>query len=167
MAGAPNWSLERDEASRLDSALRALLVDAEALHVLLVDRAGQLVARASTAADLDATTFASLAAADFAANEQVASLLGDGDFSSLSHQGHGRSVMLADVAGRAILAVVFDERVTLGLVRIRARRALPAIRALVAEALSRTGGASRALPDLGTGWADEAEVEIDRLFGIR
>ena len=167
MAGARSWSLGAEDAGRIDAALLSLAGDAGALNALLIDRNGQLVASAGRGAGLDATTFGSLAAADFAANEQLAALLGEREFSSLSHQGAARSVHLADVGRRAILALLFDDTVTLGLVRIRARRALPALAALVEEAFTRADTPAATLPDLGAGWADEAEGEIDRLFGIR
>jgi predicted regulator of Ras-like GTPase activity (Roadblock/LC7/MglB family) len=166
VAGSPSWSLGEHDVSRIAAALGALREESDALHTLLIDRTGQVVASAGLAPDFDATTFASLAAADFAANEQLAGLLGGGDFASLSHQGARSSTLLAEVGEHAILAVIFDARVTLGMVRIRVRRALPALRDLVADALGRVSpGGGR--PDLDAAWADEAEGEIDRLFGIR
>ena len=166
MAGSLSWSLGEHDASRIAASLAALLEESDALHALLLDRTGQIVASAGLTPDFDATTFASLAAADFAANEQLAGLLGGGDFASLSHQGARSSTLLAEVGGQAILAVVFDARVTLGMVRIRVRRALPALRELVSEVFGREAPAA-GRPDLDAGWADEAEGEIDRLFGIR
>ena len=166
MAGSLRWSLGERDASRIAGAVASLREESGALHTLLIDRTGQVVASAGLTPEFDATTFASLAAADFAANEQLAGLLGDGEFASLSHQGARSSTLLAEAGAHAILAVVFDERVTLGMVRIRVRRALPALRELVAAALDQAGqGDGR--PDLDAGWADEAEGEIDRLFGIR
>ena len=166
MRDARDWSLGEQDASRIGTALDALLREAGALHTLLIDRTGQLVSSAGLSPDFDATTFASLAAADFAANEQLAGLVGEGDFASLTHQGARSSALLADVGGRAILAVVFDGGVTLGMVRIRVRRALPELRGMVEQALSRPP-ADRRVPELGAGWSDEAEGEIDRLFGVR
>jgi len=66
------------------------------------------------------------------------------------------------VAGRAILAVAFGREVTLGMVRIKVRRALPALAAVFREVFARP--AARAQTRLAAGWAGEAEVEIDRLF---
>jgi predicted regulator of Ras-like GTPase activity (Roadblock/LC7/MglB family) len=65
--------------------------------------------------------FASLTAADFSANDQLARLIGERDFSTLFHQGEKESMFLADVARRLILVVLFDNRTTLGLVRLKLR----------------------------------------------
>jgi predicted regulator of Ras-like GTPase activity (Roadblock/LC7/MglB family) len=160
--GALSWSLEEADSHRVDALLGALLAETGAERALLIDRTGQLIADAGAAPALDPTTFASLAAADFAANEQIAALLGERDFSSLYHQGARSSLYLSGVAGRAILAVVFAREVTLGMVRIKVRRALPALAALFQEVFARPP--ARAQTRLAAGWAGEAELEIDRLF---
>ena len=63
-----------------------------------MDRTGQLVTTAGERPDFDSTAFASLAAADFSANDQLASMIGEQEFSSLFHQGEKESMYLADVA---------------------------------------------------------------------
>jgi predicted regulator of Ras-like GTPase activity (Roadblock/LC7/MglB family) len=160
--GALSWSLEEADSHRVDALLAELLAETGAERALLIDRTGQLIAAAGALAAIDPTAFASLAAADFAANEQLAALLGERDFSSLYHQGAHNSLYLSGVAGRAILAVVFGREVTLGMVRIKVRRALPALAAVFQEVFARP--APRAQTRLAAGWAGEAEVEIDRLF---
>jgi predicted regulator of Ras-like GTPase activity (Roadblock/LC7/MglB family) len=160
--GALSWSLEEADSHRVDTLLGALLAETGAERALLIDRTGQLIAAAGADAALDPTAFASLAAADFAANEQLASLLGERAFSSLYHQGTRSSLYLSAVAGRAILAVAFPRDVTLGMVRIKVRRALPALAALFQEVFARPP--AHVQTRLAAGWAGEAEVEIDRLF---
>jgi predicted regulator of Ras-like GTPase activity (Roadblock/LC7/MglB family) len=161
VGGALSWSFEERDASRVDALLRALLEDTGARHALLIDRTGQVLTLVGSTPDFDAAAFASLAAADFAANDQIASMLGESAFASLSHQGAAESVHLSGVAGRAILAVVFDHSVTLGLVRIRVKRAIPELTGLVEELHARPPAAPPAHFD---GWAAEAQVEVDRLF---
>ena len=69
----------------------------------------------------DATAFASLTAADFSANDQLARMLGESEFGALFHQGERESMYLADIARRVILVVLFDNRTTLGLVKLRVK----------------------------------------------
>jgi predicted regulator of Ras-like GTPase activity (Roadblock/LC7/MglB family) len=76
---------------------------------------------AGGAPEFDSTAFASLAAADFSANDQLASMIGEQEFSSLFHQGEKESMYLADVAKRVILVVLFDDRATLGMIRIKVK----------------------------------------------
>ena len=67
---------------------------------LLVDRNGQLVATVGETPQFDPTAFASLTAADFSANDQLAKMIGEAEFASLVHQGERESMFLADVAKR-------------------------------------------------------------------
>ena len=162
MLGALSWSFQEADSHRVDSLLEALLAESGAERALLIDRTGQLIATAGPMGALDPTAFASLAAADFAANEQLAGLAGAREFASLYHQGPRESLYLAGLAGRAILAVVFERGVTLGMVRIKVRRVIPALVALFEEVFARPR--ERSDSRLAGEWANEAEVEIDRLF---
>src|SRR5690606_24350537 len=132
--------------------------------VLLIDRNGQLVLRVGEDPGFDSTSFASLAAADFSANDQLASLMGEQDFSSLFHQGERESMYLADVGKRVILVALFGEGATLGMIRIKARTAVRELSGILAELLDRSASTA-GVAQLESAWLDEAETEIDRLFG--
>lgn len=122
--GAVRWTFTDDDAQAIDASLQRFLRESHARCALLVDRAGQLVATVGEAPQhggFDATAFASLTAADFSANDQLAKLIGERDFTTLFHQGERESMYLADVARRVILVVLFDTRTTLGLVRLKLR----------------------------------------------
>ena len=121
MHGALSWSFGEREAQRIHDILRELLRESGARSALLVDRTGQLVAQAGEAPTFDPTAFASLTAADFSANDQLARMLGEQEFGALFHQGERESMYLADVVRRVILVVLFDNRTTLGLVKLRVR----------------------------------------------
>jgi predicted regulator of Ras-like GTPase activity (Roadblock/LC7/MglB family) len=162
-SGATSWSLEDSDSRRIERLLHAFLLDSRARCALLVDRSGQLIVSVGERPEFDPTAFASLAAADFSANDQLASMLGEPDFSSLFHQGEKESMYLADVAKSVILVVLFDERATLGLIRIRVREVVRELSEVFRVLLHRDS--PRSLPRLERTWADEAELEIDRLFG--
>ncbi|HST63212.1 MAG TPA: roadblock/LC7 domain-containing protein, partial [Longimicrobium sp.] len=120
-AGASSWSFEERDFQRIDRILQAFLYDSGARCALMVDRAGQLVTTAGEKPEFDSVAFSSLAAADFSANDQHASMIGETEFSSLFHQGEKESMYLADVARRVILVVLFDNRTTLGMIRIKVK----------------------------------------------
>lgn len=156
------WSLQPDDARRMEEVLDTFLAGSRARYALLVDRNGQLVVAVGHQAGLDSTSFASLAAADFSANDQLASLLGEQEFSSLFHQGENESMYLADVERRLILVALFGPGATLGLIRLRARAAVKALGEVVTDLFERPA----AMPiQLEPTWLEEAESEIDRLFG--
>lgn len=160
---AASWTFEQQDFSRIDGLLRGFLRDSNARCALLVDRTGQLITQSGESPDFDATAFASLAAADFSANDQLASMIGENEFSSLFHQGEKESMFLADVARRVIFVALFDKRATLGLVRLKARGVVRELSEIFHEMFERSSAATQ--PRLETGFAAEAEDEIDRLFG--
>jgi predicted regulator of Ras-like GTPase activity (Roadblock/LC7/MglB family) len=141
--------------------LEKFLFDSNARCALLVDRSGQLVATVGEKPNFDPTAFATLTAADFSANDQLARLIGETDFNSLFHQGERESMYLADVARRVILVTLFDNRTTLGLVRLKMKETVADLTKLFHEVFSR-GGPGRVQQ---AGLLAGAEDEIDKLFG--
>src|SRR5207244_11926601 len=104
MAGAASWSFSESDFKQIQQHLQAFLGDANARCALLVDRAGQLVATVGDAPQFDSAAFASLTAADFSANDQLATMIGEQEFASFVQQGEKESRFLAD--GSAQLALV-------------------------------------------------------------
>ena len=159
MISASSWTFTPDDELALRRAMERLLQESGAHAALLVDRGGQLLVQAGDPPAFDVTTFATLTAADFSANDQLARLLGEEDFSSLFHQGERESMLVCDVARRAILVILFDARTTLGLVRLRLRPVVEDLARLVDAMASRAAAAGAAPPILAG-----ADDEIDRLF---
>jgi predicted regulator of Ras-like GTPase activity (Roadblock/LC7/MglB family) len=162
--GSSSWSLAEADFHRIDKMLQAFLYDSNARCALLVDRAGQLVTTSGEKPEFDSVAFASLAAADFSANDQLATMIGETEFSSLFHQGERESMYLADVARRVILVVLFDNRTTLGMIRIKVKGVVRELSEVFHEIFARSGTAQAAV-HMEAGFTDEAEDEIDRLFG--
>jgi predicted regulator of Ras-like GTPase activity (Roadblock/LC7/MglB family) len=105
------------------AVLRKLLADAYAKVVFLVDKNGSLLATAGETQDFDTTSLASLAAGNIAATGGLASLIGEKEFSILFHEGERDNMHISVVGNRLILVVIFDRRSSVGLVRLRVRRA--------------------------------------------
>ncbi|PYP42077.1 MAG: dynein regulation protein LC7 [Gemmatimonadetes bacterium] len=162
MSGASSWSFREEDATRIGALLNSLLREANARTALLVDRTGQMLATVGEEPRFDPVAFATLTAADFSANDQLARMLGENEFGALFHQGDRDSLYLADVARRVILVVLFDNRTTLGLVKLRVRGVVEALSALFTEMFAREAAGERRME---TGFVPEAEDEIDRLFG--
>ncbi|UCF19835.1 MAG: roadblock/LC7 domain-containing protein [Gemmatimonadota bacterium] len=159
--GAPSWSFGPADSKKIEEVLDTLLYESNARCALLVDRTGQLVVTVGEQPDFDSAAFASLTAADFSANDQLASLIGEEEFSSLFHQGRSESMYLADVGKRLILVVLFNKQTTLGLVRIKIRNAVSDLNKAFEEVFGRERGEARPLE---RDFVNEAEDEIDRLF---
>ena len=132
------------------------------LVALLVDRAGQMLVTAGEPPTFDPTAFASLTAGDFWANDQLARLLGEQEFGTLFHQGEKESLYLADIARRVILVVLFDNRTTLGLVKLRMKGAVQDLTTIFTAMFERAPGAPS---QVDSAFLGEAEDELDKLFG--
>ncbi len=96
------------------------LINAGVDTVLLIDEAGNVLTVCGQKADnLDTTSLAALAAANFGATSQIAKLIGEDDFSLLFHKGAKGSIHFARIVDDLILVSIFGENVSLGLVRLR------------------------------------------------
>ena len=157
-AGTATWSFTQDDFTAITESLRRFLGETKSLCALLVDRSGQLVTTVGDAPGLDATAFATLTAADYSANDQLAKLVGETDFSSLFHQGE-KSIYVADIARRLLLVTIFDSRTTVGLVRLRMKDEVEELTQLIDRVFSR--GRHDGAPEKLLKGADE---EIDKLF---
>ena len=114
--------LYQEEFQRLDSALKKLRQEANARAIFLIDKTGQQIAAAGELEQFDTTSLASLTAGNVAATDGLAKLIGEREFSVLFHEGKRDHIHISIVAKRAILLVIFDDRSSLGLVRLRVKR---------------------------------------------
>ena len=162
MPGASSWSFREEDFNAISGHMSALLRETNVKSLLLVDRTGQVVANVGEPPKFDPQAFASLTAADFSANDQLAKMIGEAEFASLVHQGEKESMYLADVAKRVILVVLFDQRTTLGLVKLKGKSAVELLNKVFEEMFNRVGAGPN---DKQKGILEGAEDEIDKLFG--
>jgi predicted regulator of Ras-like GTPase activity (Roadblock/LC7/MglB family) len=120
---AADFVLYEEEFKHLEEALRRLRQEANAKAVFLIDKNGQQIASAGEVEQFDTTSLASLTAGNVAATDGLAKLIGEREFSVLFHEGQQDHIHISIVAKRAILVVIFDDRSSLGLVRLRVKRA--------------------------------------------
>lgn len=102
--------------------LNRLLSRSGAATAILLDTSGNAVTYAGEDPDFDLSTFASLAAGNYLATHQMAVMLGEETMQWVVHQGRNGGVAMAPLHPLLVLAVVFDGRTTLGLVRHEMRR---------------------------------------------
>ena len=154
-----------EEFQKIRQTLQRLLLDANANLVFLVDKSGQQIAAVGDMKSLDATSLASLTAGNVAATDGLARLIGEKEFSILFHEGEKDSLHISIVARRVILVVLFDNRASLGLVRLRVRRATAELET-VFEEIARKGESGRLSPAeaLETPFFEITDEDIDRLF---
>ena len=152
---------EEDHKQILEVAER-LADDANAKAIFLVDKNGQLVAEAGELSGIDTTSLASLVAGNIAASGGLAKLIGEDEFPVHFHQGERDSVHVTLVAQRIILVVIFDERSSLGLVRLRVKKANNKLSEIFDKVFKRV---ESDLDDgAGSPFAEISDDEIDNLF---
>jgi predicted regulator of Ras-like GTPase activity (Roadblock/LC7/MglB family) len=120
---APDIVMYEEEFNQIKQVISKLRVDANAKVVFLVDKNGQQIAAHGDIENLDTTSLASLTAGNVAATDGLARLIGEKEFSILFHEGEKDNIHISIVAQRVILVVIFDERSSLGLVRLRVKKA--------------------------------------------
>jgi predicted regulator of Ras-like GTPase activity (Roadblock/LC7/MglB family) len=110
--------------------------------------------------DLDTTSLASLAAGNVAATGGMARLIGEKEFPTLSHEGERESIHIC-IIGRVLLVVVFDDRSSLGLVKLRVKQASRDLSSLFDE-LERLNAERRDREE--SLFAEITDDDIDSLF---
>ena len=159
-----NWKVFEEDYWAINTILQELLKNSNATSVLLLDKTGQLISSLGNPPQFDMHGFASLCAADFEANAQLAVLIGEKDFSTLYHQGSNESMYLARVEQSIILVILFDKRTTLGLVRLRAKKAVDNLETVIRRLYGKLEYENEENSEFNEEFVQQAELEIDSLF---
>ena len=159
-----DWTIYEEDYWAINSVLKELLQNSNSQSVLLIDKTGQMIASVGIEPEFDLMSFASLCAADFEANAQLAKLIGEKDFSTLYHQGSDESMYLAKVAQHIILVVLFNKKTTLGLVRLRVKKAVEGLNTILDRLFDKLEYENEELKEFDEEFTDELNKEIDALF---
>ena len=142
-----------------------LVKDSNAKGVFVVDRNGQLISEAGELRGIDTTSLASLTAGSVAATGGLAKIVGEEEFPVHFHQGQRDNLHITLIAGRIILVVVFDDRSSLGLVRLRVKKAGAQL-GKVFEEIQKKSEQTQAGGGASTPFAEITDEDIDNLFSV-
>jgi predicted regulator of Ras-like GTPase activity (Roadblock/LC7/MglB family) len=129
--------IHETDAVRIDAVLGRFLADSGCAAALLIDRSGQPLAETGVVRTLDTGSIGALAGGAFSATAALARLLGESEFSVLFHEGARESMHVSTVDEGTILLAIFDERTTVGMVRLFAREASTSIGGILEETRKR------------------------------
>jgi predicted regulator of Ras-like GTPase activity (Roadblock/LC7/MglB family) len=163
MSLTPQLVLFEEDHKRILDVAERLVQEANAKAVFLVDKNGQLVAEAGELRGIDTTSLASLVAGNIAATGGLAKVIGEEEFPVHFHQGERDNVHISIVAQRIILVVVFDERSSLGLVRLRVKKSTARL-AQIFEQMFKKAEAELSDDGPGSPFAEITDDDIDNLF---
>jgi len=152
-----------EDYRRVLTGIQRLVRDANAKGVFVVDKNGQLIAEAGEVRGIDTTSLASLTAGSIAATGGLAKLIGEEDFPVHFHQGAKDNLHVTLVGRRVILVVIFDDRSSLGLVRLRVKKAGAEL-ARIFEDIQKKAEADHAAGGAGSPFAEITDDDIDNLF---
>ena len=152
--------LYEEDIKRIETLLSKLIKGAEAKCALLVDKDGHLITRQGFTHSLDTTALGALLAGSFASTKEIAKLVGEPEFSVLFHQGKKDHIHMSIVGERSILVVIFDDRTTIGMVRLYAKESTLELCKIFEDVNNKQEGESGVDGD----FADVAGDRLDDIF---
>ena len=164
MAG-PQLVMYPEEQAQIGTVCGRLCKDANAKAVLLIGKDGQEIATAGETGHLDITSLSSLTAGNVAATGGIAKLIAEKEFTGQFHEGERTNVHISIVAQRAILVVLFDERSSLGLVRLRVKKSAETLGHIFDQLLQKVETEKGSGKGGDSPFAEITDEDIDKLFG--
>ena len=164
MAGS-DLVMYEEEYRLIDAELQRLQNQSNAKVVFLVDKNGQLIASVGETRGIDTTSLASLTAGNIAATGGIAKLLGEKEFSILFHEGERDNIHISIIGQRVILVVIFDQRSSLGLVRLRVKKSSEILTGIFVTITEKTEKDKAKGQALSSPFAEITDEDIDNLFG--
>ena len=152
-----------EDHRRVLAVIQRLVREANAKGIFVVDKNGQLIAEAGEIRGIDTTSLASLTAGSIAATGGLAKIIGEEEFPVHFHQGQRDNLHVTLVGRRVILVVIFDDRSSLGLVRLRVKKASVEL-ARVFEEIQKQAERDTASGN-SSPFAEITDDDIDNLFG--
>jgi len=143
----PPRVLTHADRAKLDKLLADYVKMVQANYVVLAGTDGQFITKQGESGEVDMETVAALAAGAYMVSWQMSRALGKDDFGVVYHEGRRTALQLSQVDDRTVLAVIFDDRATLGMVRLYAKTLTKQLQATLQEsARAPRSGDSASLP---------------------
>jgi predicted regulator of Ras-like GTPase activity (Roadblock/LC7/MglB family) len=122
-----NFILTAESIRKLDEVLKAELLDAGAMHVLVVEDCGNVIIERGALPFHDILPLAALAAANFGATERMAKLIGEQDFTVMFHKGVTNNIFFTRIDKRFLMICLFGNEVQVGRIRLGSGKAVRSI----------------------------------------
>jgi len=150
------------DIEEINKILADFLDRSQAKCALLIDKEGHLVTKKGFTKSFNTDSIAALVAGSFAATKQVAQLLGETEFSVLFHQGKNENIHIGLVAERALIVIIFDDRTTLGMVRLYAEELTQRLTDSLLKSIERNKDKASTVSN---DYSQAAEQALDDFFG--
>ena len=152
-----------DDIERINKALENYQNLSKSRCNMLIDVEGHPVTQVGSTDGINLETIAALVAASFAATKEVAKILGENEFTSLTHQGKHESIQLSLVGNRTILATIFDsEETTIGMVMFYTKELVEKLQGIFEEIKTRKAPQAGVFDE---GGLNDLDNVLDDMFG--
>jgi predicted regulator of Ras-like GTPase activity (Roadblock/LC7/MglB family) len=132
--------LIEDDIQRLNEALKELNTSADVTASMIIDKGGFLITSQGNSDDFDLTTIAALSSGAFMANQTIAGLVNEPNFSSIYQQGEKFSLFVVNIDEHCMLVVIFKSQTGVGVVKYFSSPAVKRIACQLAIAQERAPG---------------------------
>ncbi len=150
----------KDDVDRINRTLEDYQKRSKSKCNILVDKEGHCVTQIGKA-DVNPDTVSALVAGCFTAARELARILGEPEITTLTHQGKTDSIQLTLVGERCILATIFDDATTIGMVSLYVKDTIESLSKAFDDMANRKGEDT----PLEAGFGEGAANAIDDLFG--
>lgn len=157
-------SLSGQYVEAIDQRLMELLVDSDAIAVLLVDTLGQIVAESGDPGAMDVNTIVSLLAASFATTSEMSRQLRETKrtFNLTFHEGERYDIYASNIARGLFMVLIFDREIyapKIGMVWLYMKRSIQDLLRIAAET-----EVGKPRETLTSDFARSLSKELDSLF---
>lgn len=151
----------QDDVEQIDKIIDEFIDKSNSNCAILIDKDGHMVTKRGKETDFDPETLSALVAGSFAATREMAKMLGQSEFSVLFHKGERDHIHLCLVGNRAILATVFDNQTTIGMVQLYNKEAAEKIEKVFTIASKKP----KPQVDIHDNFGSDATKKMNELFG--
>jgi predicted regulator of Ras-like GTPase activity (Roadblock/LC7/MglB family) len=118
-------ALDGEQLDKIYDTLKSTLIDIGVETAMLLDTAGNVITTVDDGVDRhDIYSLAALAAANFSAMRSMVKIVGEEEFSLLFHKGQKENIYLSSVSDDFLLFVIFNNDMTLGLLRLKVAKVI-------------------------------------------
>lgn len=152
------------DTDKINALLTGFVKKSGALSAMVIDQEGHMVARQGfKIAGADPTALAALVAASFVSTRQVAKLLGEAEFTTMSQAGGQHAIHVQLIGARTLEVAVFPIAVKPGMIQVYCKELAKELEVILKTASERKEGEGEA--KLDKGFSQDMKDALDKMFG--
>ncbi len=154
----------KETVDQIDGLLKDFLRLSKAKSIYFIDKEGHLVTQMGETSGVNSETLAALVAGSFSATRELAKVLGEAEFNSMSHKGEKGQINIQLVGRRSMLVVLFDEKTTAGMVALYLKELGEKVAKLLDVAERQQALKGKEERELEEGYNESLQEKLDQLF---